>query len=179
MAVFTYRAVDPDGAERQGTIDAVNIDVAITALQRRGLVLSSIDPEQKRVSPLMRISFFDRVTNADIVMVSRQITTLFEAQVSALRAFRLLAAEARTPKLAEKLTEVGNEIQSGSTISSALAKHPSVFSAFYVNMVRAGEESGKLDETFAFLADYLDRNYEISQKARNALIYPAFIVFTF
>jgi len=179
MSVFTYRAVDPDGAERQGTIDAVNIDVAITALQRRGLVLSSIDPEQKRVSPLMRISFFDRVTNADIVMVSRQITTLFEAQVSALRAFRLLAAEARTPKLAEKLTEVGNEIQSGSTISSALAKHPSVFSAFYVNMVRAGEESGKLDETFAFLADYLDRNYEISQKARNALIYPAFIVFTF
>ena len=179
MSVFTYRAVDPDGAERQGTIDAVNIDVAITALQRRGLVLSSIDPEQKRVSPLMRISFFDRVTNADIVMVSRQITTLFEAQVSALRAFRLLAAEARTPKLAEKLTEVGNEIQSGSTISSALAKHPSVFSAFYVNMVRAGEESGKLDETFAFLADYLDRNYEITQKARNALIYPAFIVFTF
>ena len=112
-------------------------------------------------------------------MVSRQITTLFEAQVSALHAFRLLASEARTPKLAEKLTAVSNDIQSGSSISAALSRHPDVFSLFYVNMVKAGEETGKLDETFSFLADYLDRNYEITQKARNALIYPAFITMTF
>ena len=119
------------------------------------------------------------VCNSDVVMVSRQITTLFEAQVSALRAFRLLAAEARTPLLGEVLTQVANDLQAGSSISAALSRHPNVFSAFYVNMVRAGEESGKLDETFSFLADYLDRNYEITQKARNALIYPAFIMGTF
>ena len=179
MALFSYRAVDAEGAERQGTIDAVNIDVAITALQRRGLVLSAIEPEGGKTTSWGRLSFFDRVTNADIVMISRQITTLFEAQVSALRAFRLLASEARTPVLAEKLSTVANDIQSGSTISAALSRHPDAFSAFYVNMVRAGEEAGKLDETFAFLADYLDRNYEITQKAHNALIYPAFIMFTF
>src|SRR3989344_3434058 len=165
MAVFKYKAVDVEGAVREGTVDAVNIDVAITALQRRGLVISGIEPEVKDVSLWMHISFFDRITNSDIVMISRQITTLFEAQVSALRAFRLLAAEARTPKLATKLTEVANDIQSGSTISNALARQSDVFSQFYVNMVRAGEEAGKLDETFAFLADYLDRNYEITQKA--------------
>jgi type IV pilus assembly protein PilC len=125
------------------------------------------------------IKLFSGVKNCDVVMVSRQITTLFEAQVSALRAFRLLAAEARTPALGEVLSTIGNDIQSGSTISAALSRHPKVFSSFYVNMVRAGEESGKLDETFAFLADYLDRNYEITQKARNALIYPAFIFTTF
>lgn len=179
MALFSYTAVDTEGAERQGTIDAVNIDVAITALQRRGLVISAINPQEARVSLLAHISIFDRVTNADIVMISRQITTLFEAQVSALRAFRLLAAEARTPKLAGVLSAVASDVQGGSTISTALARHPEVFSTFYVNMVRAGEEAGKLDETFAFLADYLDRNYEITQKARNALIYPAFIMFTF
>ncbi|QQG38222.1 MAG: type II secretion system F family protein [Candidatus Kaiserbacteria bacterium] len=179
MALFSYRAVDPDGAERAGTIDAVNIDVAIAALQRRGLVISAINPQEAKGSAWGRISLFDRITNADVVMISRQITTLFEAQVSALRAFRLLAAEARTPKLAAKLTEVANDIQSGSTISAALGRHPDVFSIFYVNMVRAGEEAGKLDETFSYLADYLDRNYEITQKARNALIYPAFITFTF
>ncbi|OGG66703.1 hypothetical protein A3C21_03395 [Candidatus Kaiserbacteria bacterium RIFCSPHIGHO2_02_FULL_59_21] len=179
MSLFTYRAVDQEGAERQGTIDAVNIDVAIAALQRRGLVISAIEPEEQKLSPWSSISFFDRVTNADIVMVSRQVTTLFEAQVSALKAFRLLAAEARTPKLAEKLSAVANDIQSGSSISAALSRHPDVFSPFYINMVRAGEEAGKLDETFSFLADYLDRNYEITQKARNALIYPAFIVLTF
>ena len=180
MALFKYTALDAEGNERQGTIDAVNMDVAIAALQRRDLVLSGIDPAEGNRSVFdVRLHFFDRVTNADIVMLSRQITTLFEAQVSELRAFRLLAAEARTPALAERLTAVSNDIQSGSSISAALARHPDIFSLFYVNMVRAGEESGKLDETFSFLADYLDRNYEISQKAKNALVYPAFILFTF
>ena len=179
MAVFNYSALDVEGHERQGTIDAVSIDVAITAIQRRGLVISSIAPEDTKTGLGKNISFFNRVTNADVVMLSRQITTLFEAQVSALRAFRLLAAEARTPVLGEKLTEIANDIQSGSSISAALARQPNVFSPFYVNMVRAGEESGKLDETFLFLADYMDRNYEITQKARNALIYPAFIMGTF
>jgi len=179
MSIFTYTALDAEGNERQGTIDAVNMDIAIAALQRRGLVISGIDPAEKPTLFSTRLSFFDRVTNADIVMLSRQITTLFEAQVSALRAFRLLAAEARTPALGEKLTAIGNDLQSGSTISAALAKHPEVFSAFYVNMVRAGEETGKLDETFSFLAEYLDRNFELTQKARNALVYPAFIMTTF
>jgi len=182
MATFSYTALDQEGKERQGTIEAVNIDLAISALQRRNLVISGIEPEKKKAGAIAlqgRISFFDRVTNEDIVMLSRQMTTLFEAQVSAMRAFRLLASEARTPKLGSKLDEVANEIQGGSTISMALSHHPDVFSAFYVNMVRAGEESGKLDETFSFLASYLDRNYEITQKARNALIYPAFIILTF
>ena len=180
MALFSYKAVDAEGAERAGTVEAINIDVAITALQRRGLILSSIEPEQQRgFSAWSNIRLFEHVTNADIVMISRQITTLFEAQVSALRAFRLLATEARTPLLAEKLSAVANDIQSGSSISAALSRHPEVFSAFYVNMVRAGEETGKLDETFAYLADYMERNYEITQKARNALIYPAFITLTF
>jgi type IV pilus assembly protein PilC len=183
MANFSYTALDSDGKEREGMIDAVNIDLAISALQRRSLVISRIQPAAKKAGEgsglNSHISFFEHVTNADIVMLSRQMTTLFEAQVSALRAFRLLASEARTPKLAGKLNEVAEEIQSGSTISMALSHHPDVFSPFYVNMVRAGEESGKLDETFSFLAAYLDRNYEITQKARNALIYPAFIILTF
>ena len=179
MSLFKYTALDTDGNERQGTIDAVNMDVAIAALQRRGLVISGIDPAENTGLFSKRISIFDRVTNADVVMLSRQITTLFEAQVSALRAFRLLAAEARTVSLGEKLTAISNDLQSGSSIAAALARHPDTFSAFYVNMVRAGEETGKLNETFSFLADYLDRNYEITQKARNALIYPAFIIGTF
>ena len=183
MANFTYTALDTDGKQREGTVDALNMDLAIAALQRRNLIISKIEPIARKTDQgagfTSRISLFDRITNEDIVMLSRQMTTLFEAQVSALRAFKLLASEARTPKLASKLDEVAGEIQSGSTISMALSHHPDVFSPFYVNMVRAGEESGKLDETFSFLASYLDRNFEITQKARNALIYPAFIIFTF
>lgn len=180
MGLFTYTALDEQGAQRSGTIDAVNVDVAITALQRRGLIISSIDSaDKKAIGWKTNIQLFSGVKNSDIVMLSRQMTTLFEAQVSALRAFQLLASEARTPALAETLSAIASDIQGGSQISSALSRHPEAFSTFYVNMVRAGEEAGKLDETFAFLADYLDRNYEITQKAKNALIYPAFIVATF
>ena len=179
MALFSYTAVDPSGNERQGMIEAINTDVAIVALQRRGLVVSGIEEEKKSGGLMEQLNLFSGVNNRDIVLLSRQITTLFEAQVSALRAFRLLASEARTPQLAEKLNMIGDDIQSGSSISVSLGKHPTMFSAFYVNLVRAGEEAGKLDETFSFLADYLDRNYEITQKARNALIYPAFVFTTF
>lgn len=177
--LFSYKAVDEKGADRSGTVDAVNIDVAIAALQRRGLIIASIDPVEQKLGLASNIQLFSGIKGSDIVMLSRQMTTLFEAQVSALRAFQLLAAEARTPQLAAKLSEIAADIQAGSAISAALSRHPNVFSGFYVNMIRAGEESGKLDETFAYLADYLDRNYEITAKAKNALIYPAFIVGTF
>lgn len=179
MSQFNYTGLDAQGAQRNGSIEAVNVDVAINSLQRRGLIISSIEEEGVKDFMQMSITLPGRIKNSDIVMISRQMTTLFEAQVSALRAFQLLASEARTPALAEKLSAIANEIQGGSTISASLGKHPDVFSNFYVNMVRAGEEAGKLDETFAYLADYLDRNYEITQKAKNALIYPAFIMTTF
>jgi type IV pilus assembly protein PilC len=180
MALFTYTGIDADGTEQKGTIDAATIDLAIAALQRRNLVISKIDPVvQKGMGLKFQIPFLKRIKGSDIVMMSRQITTLFEAQVSALRAFELLAAEARTPELAEKLTEITSDIQSGSSISTALSHHPDMFSNFYVNMVKAGEESGSLDKTFEYLAAYLDRNYEMVQKARNALVYPAFIIATF
>ncbi len=177
--LFKYTAVDDKGADRSGTVDAVNVDVAISALQRRGLIIASIDPVEQKFGLRSSIQIFSGIKGSDIVMLSRQMTTLFEAQVSALRAFQLLASEARTPQLAAKLSEIAADIQAGSAISAALSRHPNVFTNFYVNMVRAGEESGKLDETFAYLADYMDRNYEITAKAKNALIYPAFIVGTF
>lgn len=177
---FSYTAVDAEGKSRQGTIEAISEDVAISALQRRGLIISSIKGAGGEGSFLERQLFaLQRVKNEDVVMISRQITTLFEAQVSALRAFRLLAAESRTKQIEKQLSGVANDIQAGDTISTALSKHPQMFSTFYVNMVRAGEESGKLDETFAFLANYLDRSYEVTQRVRNALIYPAFVVLTF
>ncbi len=114
-----------------------------------------------------------------MVILSRQISTLFEAQVSALRVFRLLSEQEEKPFLRNVLVEVSDDLQGGVSLSKAFAKHQSVFSDFYVNMVRSGEESGKLDQTFTYLADYTDRTYELSSKARNALIYPAFILVTF
>ncbi len=178
--LFVYKAIDQSGKEVSGTIEAVNNDIAISGLQRRGFVLSSIHPADEGGSVLTRsIGIFERVKNKDIVILSRQIATLFQAQVSALRVFRLLASETENPALRKVLDEVSEDLQSGAAISKALSRHPKVFSDFYVNMVRSGEESGKLDQVFLFLADYLDRTYEVMSKAKNALIYPAFVIFTF
>ncbi|MEK7101151.1 MAG: type II secretion system F family protein, partial [Patescibacteria group bacterium] len=125
------------------------------------------------------INLFQHVTNKEIVILSRQIATLFEAQVSALRIFRLLAAEIENKLLADIMTQIADDLQGGSPISKALSRHPKAFSSFYVNMVRAGEESGKLSDTFGYLADYLDRTYAVVSKAQNALIYPAFVIGVF
>lgn len=178
--LFNYTSVDQTGASQSGSIDAINVDVAIASLQRRGLVISAINPADEAKSGLSReITFFERISNKDIVILSRQLSTLFEAQISALRVFRLLGSEAENVALGRKLNEIADDIQGGGQISAALAKHPKVFSDFYVSMVKAGEESGKLDETFIYLADYLDRTYELVTKARGALVYPAFVVVTF
>jgi len=126
-----------------------------------------------------KFKFFGKVPYKDIVILSRQIATLFEAQVSALKAFKMLASESDNPDLRLKLTALADDIQAGVSISGAMLKHPDVFSDFYVNMVKAGEESGKLSQTFNYLADYLDRSYELNSKTKNALIYPAFVVVTF
>lgn len=177
--LFAYHAIDPDGHERDGTIEASSQEVAIFSLQRRNLIISKIEPAEQRTGLHREITLFSRVSNRDVVILSRQIATLFEAQVSALRVFRLLAAEVDNRQLADILATVGDDLQGGITISKALSRHPKVFSTFYVNMVKAGEESGKLSETFNYLADYLDRSYELLNKAQNALIYPAFVVVVF
>lgn len=178
--LFNYQSVDQAGTQQKGSIDAANVDIAIASLQRRGLVITSINEADKKGGLLsMNLSFLDRVSNKDIVILSRQLATLFEAQVSALRIFRLLGSESENKVLGLKLIQIADDLQAGSQISSALEKHPKIFSEFYVSMVKAGEESGKLNETFEYLADYLDRTYELVSKAKSALIYPAFVMMTF
>lgn len=178
MSLFNYEAVDREGNPRSGEIEAHNIDVAISSLQNRGLIISEIKPADKKSLFETNITL-GGVKNKDIVILSKQLSTLFEAQVSALRVFRLLAKEAESAVLRQALDTVASDISDGSSVTQALSKHPKVFSTFYVNMVAAGEESGKLSATFTYLADYLDRSYELTSKAKNALVYPAFVISVF
>ncbi|HVS79852.1 MAG TPA: type II secretion system F family protein [Candidatus Paceibacterota bacterium] len=177
--IFNYKAIDKNGETKEGVIDAISMDVAISSLQKRDLIISSIVPQDESQSFLQHIPFLNRVSNKEVVILSRQLATLFEAQVSALRIFKLMSSEVENPQLRKSLTEIADDLQGGSSISKALAKHPNVFSPFYINLVKAGEESGRLNETFNYLADYLDRTYEVTSKAKNALIYPAFVIVTF
>jgi type IV pilus assembly protein PilC len=178
--LFSYKAVDSTNVIREGTVDASDIESAMHAVEQRGYSIISVEPLNQEKSILdIQLTWFQHVKMKEIVILSRQIATLFEAQVSALRVFRLLATENENPLLQNILTSVSDDLQSGSSISRALSHHPDVFSPFYVSMVRSGEESGTLDRAFMYLADYLDRTYEVISKTRNALIYPAFIIAVF
>ena len=181
MAEFKYEALDAQGKPAAGVVNAATQDAAIVALQRRGLTITSFTATSSGglMATLNSISLWGGISNRDLVIISRQIATLFEAQVSALRVFRLLAEQAEKPYLRTVLTGISDDLQGGNSISKSLSKYPKVFNNLYVNMVRAGEESGKLDQTFLYLADYIDRSYELTSKARNALIYPSFILATF
>jgi len=178
---FKYEALDQAGKPVSGVLQAATRDAAVTMLQRKGFTLTAIEGSQKAglLDQLRAVTFFGGISSRDLVILSRQIATLFEAQVSALRVFRLLSEQAEKAFVREVLTSISDDLQGGTSISKSLEKHPKVFSDFYVNMVRAGEESGKLDQTFLFLADHIDRSYELTSKARNALVYPSFIMFTF
>lgn len=173
--IFKYQAVTDKGEKKDGIIEAVNRDLAIMGLQRRGLIVTSIKDENQS-KKWFEITILEKVPMKQVVILSRQISTLFEAQVSALKAFSLLADNSENPLLAKKLSQVVSDLQAGSAIATALSKHPDVFSDFYVNMVKAGEESGKLSQVFLYMADYLDRQYALTSKTKHALVYPAFVI---
>lgn len=177
--LFKYTVINQSGAEQQGTIETTNEDTAIATLQRGGYVITKIEPAEKTGGLFGDITLFEHVSNKEVVILSRQIATLFHAQVSALRVFRLLGSESSNPIIQRTLMQVAEDIQGGLSISKALAKHPQLFSSFYCNMVLAGEETGRLEQTFEHLATYLDRSYAVTSKARHALVYPAFIIATF
>jgi type IV pilus assembly protein PilC len=175
---FNYKARTQDGEAHSGAVEAATANIAIASLQRRGLVIVSLDPEEEQ-GYFGAMSLFDRVKQKDVVILSRQLATLFEAKVPVMESFRVIISELESPLLKQEITGLLDDVQGGAAMSQAMARHPQVFSSFYVNMVRSGEESGKLDDTFTYLADYLERSYTLTMKARNALIYPAFVFVAF
>ncbi len=176
---FRYEATTPQGETKTGTIESANREIAITSLQRRNFIIVSIEETEKSGFLSRQLGMLQRIKSRDIVILSRQLSTLFEAKVPVMTSLQLLAAETENPALSKKLMELLDDIQGGAPISEAMSKHPDVFSKFFTSMVRSGEESGKLDEVFSYLASYLERSYELASKAKGALVYPAFVVCAF
>jgi type IV pilus assembly protein PilC len=178
--LFNYEVITNTGERKIGSVDSASRDLAIAAIQERGYIISSIKESDSKKG-VINLYFLESksIPMKDIVVMSRQMSTLFESQISALRAFNLLSENTANKKLAKILNDVAEEIKSGVYISVALSKFPEAFSDFYVNMIKAGEESGKLTQSFSYLADYLDRQYQLTSKTKNALIYPGFVIGVF
>ena len=178
---FQYKARSSEGESQEGIVDAASLDLAVGSLQKRNLLILSIEPTGGAAGGGFFSGFFEfgRVPVKDVVVLTRQLSTLFEAKVPVVEAFKILIGETENRTLKRHVSELLDDIQGGLPISQAMARHPEIFSRFYVAMMRSGEESGKLEDIFKFLADYLERSYELGRKARNALIYPAFVLSAF
>ncbi len=178
--LFYYQARTEEGGEKTGTIEAASYDLAVSSLQRRGFIIVKLESAEERAPQWKKfLSYFEKIKDRDIVIFSRQLSTLFSAKVPVVDALRILITETSNESFKAKLTDIADDIQGGLPISQALSRHPDAFSNFYVQMVRSGEESGKLDEILNYMADYLERSYDLASKARNALIYPAFVLSAF
>ncbi len=155
------------------------MDAAIEILHRTNLIVTDIKPAEEASFLKRDIKIFKRVKQRDIVIFSRQLSTLFQAKVPVIQSLKTLAAETDNAEFQRIIGEILDDVSGGSSLSQSMSKHPGVFSRFYISMIRAGEESGKLEDVFTYLADYLERSYALTSKARNALMYPAFVLAAF
>jgi type II secretory pathway component PulF len=118
----------------------------------------------------------NRPKTKDVVIFTRQLSTLIEADVPLAEGMRTLAAQTDNPAFSRVIGDVSEKLEGGTSLSGAFAAHPKLFSQFYVKLIRSGEISGRLQQSLNYLAEYLERNQAITSKVRNALAYPAFVV---
>lgn len=179
MAKFRYTARNELGEIQAGFVEAVNRDLAIKILQDNKLFILSLESVEKKNIFEQFLFFFQRVKRKDLMIFTRQLSALLSAKVSLSESLKSLAHQVTNPILKDVLSEVVADVEGGIYLSQALAKHPQVFSDFYINMIRSAELAGRLEETFLFLADYLERENRLINRARNAMIYPLFVIAVF
>lgn len=176
MALFNYRARDEKGVVKKGSVEAGSEVQAAEILHRNRLVVLKLQPEEAGVNFENFIPFLRRVSGKELVIFSRQLSTLINAKVPIVQSLEILQEQVASRKLRVVLEEMTDDIEGGKSLSDSIVKFPHVFSNLYLNMVKAGEISGKLDESLEYLADQQEKDYELSSKIRGALTYPIFIV---
>lgn len=178
MAMYHYRARDRFGALATGTIEAGGRDAVAAQLDGLGYIPVAIEERQPGVVALENITFqsFQRVTPQDLVVFSRQLATLMGAGLSFMAAFDTIIEQTENPRLRDTILEVRRDVEGGSSFADALAKHPKVFSAMYVSMIRAGEVGGVLDDILQRLATLAEHEAETRARIKAATRYPKIVI---
>lgn len=174
--IFLYTVIDKEGKELSGQLEAASRTNAITLLLDRGYTVLSLEHESKNI---LEISIFQKVRKRDLVIFSRQIATLFTAEISALRAFSLVAETMQNKYFQSILIDIVKSIEQGLSVEKALLKHQHVFGEFFISIVAIGEQSGTLPRSFSYLAEHVERSSDMSAKMRKALTYPTFVIVMF
>ncbi|HEX6461875.1 MAG TPA: type II secretion system F family protein [Candidatus Saccharimonadales bacterium] len=179
MAKFSYKATDAAGKTLTGTIEAVDRNAALANLRKENLrpitLTLSGEKHQKSVT-INSLLGQSRVKINDLVVFTRQLSTMVSAGVPILRALNTLQVQAESSALKSVLETVVKDVESGSALADAFAKHPSAFSDVYINMVRAGEAAGILDEILKRIASQQEKNASIRKKVKGAMTYPIILL---
>lgn len=175
MTVFRYRARDGEGRALAGEIEAVSAGEAAARLAAGGMTPVGITSHDPAISRDIQI-FRPRVRTEELVMLCRQLHTLLRAGVPLIRTLSGLAETSRNPELRDSLAEVVEGLKAGRDLGTALEARPRVFSGMFVNTVRMGESTGRLEETFAELARHIERDQETQKRVKSAARYPTFVI---
>jgi type IV pilus assembly protein PilC len=179
MAKFTYIATNNQNKSITGTLDVADKSAAIAAITKQGMRPISIKPGSSGSKSFSFTDFLGggKVKSDDLVMFTRQLSAMVSAGVPLLRALSSLQQHSESPALKKVLATVIKDVEGGTPLGDALAKYPNTFSDVYVNMVRAGEAAGILDEILKRLALQQEKNATIRKKVKSAMTYPMVLIF--
>jgi type II secretory pathway component PulF len=174
---YLYQVKTKENQTVEGVIEAPDETSAVAALHDRGWILLSLENAEKSVFAGGDVlQFLNRPKTRDVVIFTRQLSTLIEADVPLAEAMRTLAQQTDNKAFSKIITDVSEKLEGGTALSTAFSGHPKLFTQFYVKLIRSGELSGQLAQTLQYLADYMERNQAIVSKVRNALAYPVFVI---
>jgi len=175
---FNYIARTKTGDIRSGVVEAASKDAAINLLQTYQLYVTTLEEAGVPIYA-RRIRILERIPRKDIVAFSRQLAIMFKSEISLVETLETLARQTPNRLLRDKILEMVEKVEGGDLLSKTFAQYPEIFDSFYINMVRAGESSGKLAEVFSYLADYIEKEYYFKSRITGIMIYPAFILAVF
>jgi len=174
---FQYKVKDKAGKLVEGSLEAENAQLFVSKLRSMGYV--PIEIQQSGGASLqkeLKLPFLsDRVKLKDVAVFSRQFATMINSGLSLLRSLNILAEQSESKVLAEIVNQVRMDVEKGSSLSAALARHPKAFNRLYVSMVRAGETGGVLDSVLLRLATTIEKQVELRRKVKSAMTYPAVV----
>lgn len=174
---FEYQARSQEGKLQVGTVEADSREAAVRTLSGHGLFILAISEITKESAKAAIFGFLNRVTDKDMMIFTRQFATLMGSGVPLSTSLGTLINQTRNPILKEAAADIQKSVGSGLSLSQGLSKYSAVFSDFYINMIRSAEVTGRVSEVMEFLADYLEKQTALSSKVKNAMIYPAFMIF--
>jgi type IV pilus assembly protein PilC len=176
MATYVFRAIDIAGATAKGEVEAASKQAVADQLKSRGLVV--VDIADKHKSKELNIALFERVKPGDLTVMTRQLATMIASGMTLLRALYVLEEQTESRPLREAVIGVRKDVEAGLLFSSALARHPKVFSPLFVAMVESGESGGRLAEALTRVADQLEKDDALRRQVKSAMIYPT-VIFSF